>query len=1049
LVLVLVFFYSIKQESARVQVLFKYRVEQVQKAIEQEMLAHKRVADNMKAYFDATDYVSAAEFQVVAKVGLRHHPDIIAIEWIPQTLEQPDLPLSLENTAHFPIKYIEPLQGNERALGYDISQNKLALKTVRQAVRTGEASFTGLIHLIQDQEHYRVTSIIYAPVYIKNSSLQTDLERAQHLLGIVAVVFVIEDYKTRALAALADNQLLIEIKDQQEVFYSNFSDGLSDSISFVSLQSHNVIKTAGNMWQITYRPSAEFMASQASWHVWWTLLGGLVLSSFAAIGLLVLTGRTAHISEQVVLKTKDLSAANKRLKEEGEVRKKLQVEQIYRSEILELLAKGEECTAILSKIVAGVEVLDKQVICSILLLDAAGKHLQHGAALSLPDYYIAAIDGMAIGDGVGSCGTAAYRAEQVIVEDIKTHPYWGDFKELARQAGVFACWSEPVMSASGKVLGTLAMYYREPKKPDQDSLLFIKRVADLTAITIERKQAEDELRIAASTFQSHEAVVITDANSTILRVNQAYVDITGYAAAEVLGKNPSILNSGRHDKAFFTAMYTALAKQGRWTGELWNKRKNGGVFPERLTITAVYDGLQITHYVGIFSDISEQKANEEEIKKLAFFDPLTSLPNRRLLLDRLKQAVINAKRHKTFGILIFMDLDRFKVINDTQGHQIGDELLIQIARRITGVIRKEDTACRLGGDEFVVLIAEHDKSLQEAVDHAALVAEKIRKVINEPIDLSGNIQQFSTSIGVAVFPDAIEQPEEILEQADTAMYRSKQLGRNQVSFFSAQMQAEYKNRVALERQLHVAMTQQQFVVYYQGQVDVSGRVVSAEALLRWELPEKGLVSPAEFIPIAEESNLIVEMGAWVLKTVCRQIKVWQQSGIYFEHIAVNISPRQFRQDDFVVQVEKAITAAGIRAKYLMLELTEGIVIDDIADTVAKMQEIQAMGVAISIDDFGTGYSSLAYLKQMPLTQLKIDQSFVRDISTDVSDAVIVETIIALAHKLNLDVIAEGVETEAQVQFLQAKGCEKYQGYHFCRPVSAEQFEQVCQVGKSK
>ncbi|NOQ16318.1 MAG: diguanylate cyclase, partial [Methyloprofundus sp.] len=866
LVLVLVFTYSTEQESARVQALFTRRVEQAQDALEREMLAHKHITENMQAYFDASNHVSAAEFQVMARLSLQYHPDIIAIEWIPRILEQPKLPFSTENTAHYPIKYVEPLQGNERALGYDALNNKKAITTLAQVVRSGELAFTGLVSLIQNKQQIyarRPAAIIYAPVYAKNTLLQTIAERERFLEGVVAVVFTIGSGHTEALAILSDNQLLVEITDSQEIFYSNFSTELLNVISFISLQSTKAIVTAGTVWQITYRPSAEFMASQTSWHVWWTLLGCLVLTSFAAIGLLVLTGRTIHISEQVALKTQDLSAANKQLKQEGLLRQKLQTEQISRSEILELLAKGEEFTAILTKIVAGVEALDKQVICSILLLDETGEHLRHGAAISLPDFYIAAIDGVAIGDGIGSCGTAAYNAEQVIVEDIMTHPYWVDFKGLARQAGVFACWSEPVISANGKVLGTLAMYYREPKSPDQESLQFIKRMADLTAITIERKQAEDELRIAASTFQSHEAVVITDVNSTILRVNQAYVEITGYATAEVLGKNSRILSSGRHDKAFFVAMYATLAKQGRWTGEVWNKRKNGGIFPERLTVTAVYDGLQITHYVGIFSDISQQKASEEEIKKLAFFDPLTSLPNRRLLLDRLDQAVINAKRHTTFGVLIFMDLDRFKVINDTQGHQIGDELLVQISRRITEVIRKEDTACRLGGDEFVVLIAEHDKSLPDAIEHGALVAEKIRQVINEPIDLAGNIQQFSTSIGVAVFPDAIEKSEEILEQADTAMYRSKQLGRNQVSFFSAQMQAEYNNRIALERQLRVAMAQQQFVVYYQGQVEVSGKMVSAEALLRWELPGKGLVSPAEFIPIAEESNLIVEMGAWV------------------------------------------------------------------------------------------------------------------------------------------------------------------------------------------
>ena len=1043
-----IFAYSNLQESTRIQTAFEQRVERVQNALTQEVQAHQYIAENMQAYFNASDNVLASEFNIMARLSLQYHPDIIAIEWVARTVEPTDTPT--QGQAHFSIKYIAPYQGSEHALSDDWLNDNKVMIILEQSIRSGEIVFSKWTPQwsVEAMDLREPKVVILAPVYAKNSPLLTVAERERFLEGVIAVLFSFEAQQTDALVALSDNQLLIEIKDAQDTLYSNFPTDVTNTVSFMSLQLTRYIAIAGgNDWHITYRPVAEFMASQTSWHTWWVVLGGVVLTGFVAIGLLVLTGRTAHIAEQVALKTQDLSIANERLQQEGILRQKLQAEQVLRGEILELLAKGESFRNILTKIVASVEILDEQVICSILLLDEEGKHLTHGASLSLPDFYIAAVDGVTIGNGMGSCGTAAYKAERVIVENIMTHPYWSGFQEIARKAGVLACWSEPVLSTRGKVLGTLAMYYREPKRPDKDNLQFIKRIADLTAITIERKQTEDELRIAASTFQSHEAVVITDAHSIILRVNQAYVDITGYTEVEVVGRNANIINSGRHDKVFFAAMYAVLAQQGRWEGEVWNRRKNGEIFPERLVVTAVYDGTELTHYVGIFSDISQQKASEDEIKKLAFFDPLTQLPNRRLLLDRLNQAVINAKRHKTFGILIFMDLDRFKNVNDTQGHQVGDALLVQIAKQITGIIRQEDTACRLGGDEFVVLIAEHDKSLSEAIEHAALVAEKIRQAINKPIDLEGSVQSFSCSIGVAVFPDVVEKPEEILEQADTAMYRSKQLGRNQVSFFSQQMQTEYNHKMTLEKQLRTAILQQQFVIYYQGQVDASGTLLSAEALLRWELPGKGLVSPAEFIPVAEESNLIVEIGVWVLQEVCLQIKAWQQAGIYFEHIAVNISPRQFRQDDFVAQVEKAVGIAGIATKYLMLEVTETIVIDDIADTVTKMREIQAMGVAISIDDFGTGYSSLAYLKQMPLTQLKIDQSFVRDIHSDVSDAIIVETIIVLAHKLNLDVIAEGVETEEQLQFLLAKGCTKYQGYYFCRPVPALQLAQFYKAGQ--
>ncbi|MCF7971052.1 MAG: EAL domain-containing protein, partial [Methylococcaceae bacterium] len=1025
ILLVFIFFYSQQQEQNRIKSLFESRVERVQNVLEDEINQHKNIAENVADILEANQDITADEFRIMTQSHLLHHPDLIAVEWTPRILDDPDLG---SNTLRFQIKYAEPYAPNEKAIGFDITQNVTILKTLKELIRTGRALSSGLIHLIQDSTHYRVASVIYAPVYKRNMPAVAD--KADYLLGVAAVVFSIEDQRTNALSALANNQLRIKItsNDDHEVFYSNFVDESYAPISFVSLQTIRTMHAAGNNWQVTYHPSDKFFSSQISWHVWWTLLGGLMLTSFAGVGLLLLTGRTAHIAEQVELKTRDLSNINKKLNKEVVLRKQLELEQLTRNRVLEGLAKGEAFTIILTEIIKGAESLSPESLCSILLLDEKGEHLMNGAVNSLPAFYNEAINGLAIGQGVGSCGTAAYTGQRVIVEDIMTHPYWASFTELAQAAGLYACWSQPILSSKGKILGTFGIYYQEKRVPTPQDLDFIERMADLTAITIERKQAEDELRIAATAFQSHDAVVITDTEGVIVRVNQAYTEITGYSVEEVLGKNSRILGSGLHDKAFFATMFADLKETGRWEGEIWNRRKSGESYPERMVITAVYDGDDITHYVGIFADISEKKASEEEIKKLAFYDPLTSLPNRRLLLDRLEQAIVSAKRHNHFGAVIYMDLDRFKSLNDSLGHQVGDEFLIQVAQRIESIIRAEDTVCRLGGDEFVVLISQADTELSEAIEQAALIAEKIRDKINQPFELSGSMQSFSTSIGVSIFPDEVNLPEEILDQADTAMYRSKQTGRNKVSFFCAQMQDEHNRKSSLERMLHTALDDQQFVVYYQGQTNADGIMLSAEALLRWIHPEQGMVSPAEFIPVAEDSHLIVRIGSWVLNEVCRQIKSWQQAGFYLEHVAVNISPRQFRQDDFVAQVEMAIASSGIEAKYLMLELTEGIVIEDIQVTIDKMLQIKSMGIAISIDDFGTGYSSLTYLKQLPLSQLKIDQSFVRDINVDTSDEVIVETIIALAHKLDLEVIAEGVETKEQLKFLHEKGCEKYQGY---------------------
>ncbi|NOQ63716.1 MAG: EAL domain-containing protein [Methyloprofundus sp.] len=1043
LILVILFFYTKQQEQDRINTLFEHRVERVQNVLKNELAEHKNIAENIKNIFSALDTtVSANEFKTITHGSLRHHPDIVALEWIEPVLERAELAPSVNNTYRFPIKYVEPYLGNESALSYDISLNATALKTLKLAINTGQALSTGLLHIVQDKNPEHAYVAIYAPAY-KQKMPKGLSDKTAYLKGVVAVVFNIKNEQTEAISTLLDTQLRMEIKNNNEIFYTNLVQTSNKYSNYQALHTTQSFHAAGNTWQISFQPTEGFLTSQMTWQVWWTLLSGLLLTSFTGIGLLVLTGRTQHITEQVGIKTRDLSLTNTQLQQEISIRQHLEKEQLLRNSTLEALATGQEFKSILAEIVRSAEQLYPGMVCSILLLDKTEAHLTKGAVSSLPDFYNAAVEGLEIGVGVGSCGTAAYTAKRVIVEDIMTHPYWEGFTEIAEKANLKACWSEPIISSKHQVLGTFAIYYREIKSPNDDKLAFIKRMADLTAITLERKMAEEELRIAATTFQTHEAIMITDALGGILKVNRAFTDITGYSAEEVAGQNPRLLSSGEHDETFFTVIFATLREKGCWKGEVWNRRKNGEKFPERLTISAVYDKSEITHYVGVFSDISEQKATEEVAYKLAFYDALTSLPNRRLLLERIQQAVMSAKRHDYYGALLFMDLDQFKLVNDTLGHKIGDELLVQVAKRIQSNLRTEDTVCRLGGDEFVILISEYDSSLSEMVEHAAFIAEKIRHALSQAFELA-NVQRFiSTSIGVSVFPDLTEEPEQILEEADTAMYRSKQLGRNRVSFFSAKMQEEHNKRTNIERMLYDALTHEQFVLHYQGQTNAAGDLLSVEALLRWPHPNQGMINPIDFIPIAEDSHLIIDIGNWVINKACQQIKVWQLENFYIHHVAVNISPRQFRQVDFVQQLQAAISRWGIDPKYLMVELTEGIVIDDINDTIDKMREIKAMGIAISIDDFGTGYSSLAYLKQLPLDQLKIDQSFVRDINKDKSDEIIVEAIIALAHKLNLEVIAEGVETIEQLQFLKAQGCEKFQGFYFCKPMAADSLNSKC------
>jgi diguanylate cyclase (GGDEF)-like protein/PAS domain S-box-containing protein len=558
----------------------------------------------------------------------------------------------------------------------------------------------------------------------------------------------------------------------------------------------------------------------------------------------------------------------------------------------------------------------------------------------------------------------------------------------------------------------------------------------------ERKKAETENRIAAIAFESQEGMLVTDAHHSILRVNHAFTSITGYSAEEVIGQNPRLLSSGRHDATFYATMWNSINNTGAWEGEIWNRRKNGEVYPEHLTITAVKDvNGNVTNYVATLADISLNLAAANEIKHLAFYDPLTQLPNRRLLMDRLRHALTSRARSGRDGALLFIDLDNFKSLNDTLGHDIGDLLLQQVANRISECVREGDTVARLGGDEFVVMLEELSEQDLEAAAQAEIIANKILTSIKQPYQFGLHEYRHGASIGVVLFGDQDQSQEELLKHADIAMYQAKKAGRNTLRFFDPQMQNAITARVSLEDELHKALAHEQFRLYYQIQVDDSSQPIGAEVLIRWQHPELGLVSPVQFIPLAEETGLILPIGQWVLETACNRLKTWQQDARTRDLVlSVNVSPKQFHQKTFVDQVQNAVDRCAINPVLLKLELTESLLLENIEETIATMSALKEVGIQFSLDDFGTGYSSLQYLKRLPLSQLKIDQSFVRDIDKDISDQAIVRTIVAMAQSLELDVIAEGVETEEQRQRLLNKGCTHYQGYLFSKPVPIEQFE---------
>jgi diguanylate cyclase (GGDEF)-like protein/PAS domain S-box-containing protein len=555
------------------------------------------------------------------------------------------------------------------------------------------------------------------------------------------------------------------------------------------------------------------------------------------------------------------------------------------------------------------------------------------------------------------------------------------------------------------------------------------------------EEREAALSVAAIAFEIEEGMIVTDQDEMIIRVNRVFTNLSGYSPEEAIGKNLSMLKSDREDPEFYPRMREILHRDNYWQGEIWNRRKNGEVYPEWLTITAVVgkDG-KITNYICASFDITERKQAEEKIHNLAFYDPLCQLPNRRLLFDRLHQAVTTSARNKTCAALLFIDLDNFKILNDTRGHDIGDLLLVEVGHRLRAGIRESDTLARLGGDEFVVLLEGLSQDRSDAAVQAREVGEKMLLDINQPYMLKG-IEHYSTaSIGISLFANYRQNLDDLLKQSDTAMYAAKKAGRNTLRFFDPAMQAALEIHSQLEAGMRKALPRQDFKLHYQVQVDSEHRPIGAEALVRWDDPEQGMISPAKFIPVAEDTGLILPIGQWVLQTACEQLKEWESNPLAGElSLAVNVSARQFRQPGFVKQVSEMIKLTSIKPSRLKLELTESTVLENVVDTINKMHALKSIGVRFSMDDFGTGYSSLAYLTQLPLDQLKIDQSFVRNIGIKSTDSMIVQTIIGMANNLGIEVIAEGVETDAQRDFLWEVGCRFYQGYLFGRPVPAKEF----------
>lgn len=714
------------------------------------------------------------------------------------------------------------------------------------------------------------------------------------------------------------------------------------------------------------------------------------------------------------------------------------IELISRNEVLEQLLEDKPLGTILESIVLAIEQIDPRASCSILLLDNEGKHLLHGAAPHLPDFYNELVNGLAIGYGIGSCGTAAFTQTRVVVEDIQSHPYWQDYTEIARKAKLGACWSEPIIGTNNMLLGTFAIYHAQPTSPSDDALKLIESAARLAAVVIQHKKTHDELLLSSRVFNAaREGIIVTDPQSKIIAVNPMFTDITGYSFDEVVGKDPSMLSSGKHNAAFYEAMWQSVMTNGHWQGEVWNRKKNGQLYAEQLTISSLLDEAgQPRHYLSLFSDITNSKEQQQSLEMMAHYDVLTQLPNRALFADRFERSIAHSKRDHTLLAVCFLDLDDFKPINDNYGHEIGDLLLIEVASRLKQALREEDTVSRQGGDEFALLLSNF-----ESIGQCETLLSRIHRSLAQPYLIANETHYISASSGTTIYPLDNADIDTLIRHADQAMYQAKLAGKNNYRLFDAGNDQKIMTQHTRLQEIKRALENNEFCLYYQPKVNMkTGKVFGAEALIRWLHPEKGLISPSDFLPIINGTMLEIELGDWVINTALAQAELWLKQDIELE-ISVNIASSHLQSASFITQLNEALLRhPNVQAKHLQLEILESSDLGDIETIRSIIQTCrELLDVKIALDDFGTGYSSLTHLRILHVNVIKIDQSFIRDMLDDPNDYAIIEGVISLASSFNRTVIAEGVETAEHGNTLLLMGCNAAQGYEISPPLPGHVF----------
>jgi diguanylate cyclase (GGDEF)-like protein/PAS domain S-box-containing protein len=667
-----------------------------------------------------------------------------------------------------------------------------------------------------------------------------------------------------------------------------------------------------------------------------------------------------------------------------------------------------------------------------MLLDESRTCLNVYAAPSIPAAGQAQLNGLKPGPNAGSCGNVIYRQEPVFVSDTLTDARWNDLRDLAVNFGLMACWSMPIRSSGGNVIGTFALSSFEHRSPSPFHRKLLEVGASIIGIVLERHYTQESLRLSDQVFDgSNEAIMITDTQQRIVRVNRAFSKVTQYAADEVIGQMPKLLQSGRHDVMFFQTMWQSIENFGHWQGEIWNRRKDGEIFPEWLNISAVRDADgKLTHYVGTFSDISDRKKIEARVEFLAYHDALTGVPNRVLLGDRMRQAIAQTAREGNMMAVCYLDLDGFKPINDTLGHDAGDQVLIEIAKRIGHTIRGGDTVSRLGGDEFAVLLLGLERG-----EECAATLDRLLDVVAQPFSIGKQLIQVSASIGVCIYPLDDEDPDTLLRHADQAMYKAKQSGKNCFHIYDPALDQRAREQNEFLKTISLGLAQGQFELYYQPKVNLRSKaLVGVEALIRWRHPVRGLLAPGEFLRHVENTDIDIEIGEWVISTALAQLDQWRIEGLDLE-VSVNISGYHLESARFLERLQQQLALyPALPAGRFQIEVLETVALNDITIVQEIIAACRKLGVEFALDDFGTGYSSLSYLSRLPVDVLKIDQSFVSAMLDDKGGMAIVQGIIALASAFERRTVAEGVETHEQYRALLDMGCEIGQGYVIARPM---------------